>query len=209
MSLCTAAISRVHRLASWALLGTSLALAGCSGDGTSGAPAPTYSLGGTVSGLNSSGLALLVNGGAVSVAASATAQQFATSLSSGTTYSVTVQTQPSGETCSVAGGTGTIGSANVANVVVTCSDRAYALGGTISGLTTSGLVLVNGTDTLSVSSGATSFTLPALVAYTSSYTVTVKTQPSGLTCAVSHAMGTMPANAVTSVALTCTDQPFM
>jgi len=207
---------------------------GSDGSDSSSASARTYSLGSTISGLNSSGLVLMVNARrqrigtylfpmdngpnsgqlpmvdamAVSVAAGETAQGLASSLPSGTIYSVTVQTQPAGETCTVAGGTGTIQSANVANVVVTCSDQAYPLQGSISGLNGSGLVLANGTDTLAVSSGATSFTMPTPVAYTSSYGVTVQTQPAGLACAVGNGTGTMPASAVTNIAITCTDQPF-
>ena len=34
---------------------------------------------------------------------------------------MTVQTNPTGQTCTVANGTGTIGSANVTNVAVTCT----------------------------------------------------------------------------------------
>jgi hypothetical protein len=99
---------------------------GSSSDGSdsSSVSARTYSLGTTISGLNSSGLVLMVNATAVSVAAGKTTQRLARSLPWGTSYSVTVQTQPTGETCTVAGGTGTIQSANVANVVVTCSNQA-------------------------------------------------------------------------------------
>jgi len=178
------------------------------GSDSSSVSARTYSLGTTISGLNSSGLVLMVNSTAVSVAAGQTTRRLARSLPWGTSYSVTVQTQPTGETCTVAGGTGTIQSANVANVVVTCSNQAYSLEGSISGLNGSGLVLANGTDTLAVSSGATSFTMPTPVAYTSSYGVTVQTQPAGLACAAGNGTGTMPASAVTKVAITCTDQPF-
>jgi len=205
-----------------------------SNSGSSSVSARTYSLGSTISGLKSSGLVLMVNARlridadlfymvnerrtseqvlmvdptAVSVAAGQITQELASWLPSGTSYSVTVQTQPTGETCSVAGGTGTIRSANVANVVVTCSNQAYSLEGSISGLNGSGLVLANGTDTLAVSSGATSFTMRTPVAYTSSYAVTVQTQPAGLACAVGNGTGTMPARTVTNVAITCTDRPF-
>jgi uncharacterized repeat protein (TIGR03803 family) len=227
-----------------------LALSGCSGSTTSSGigPSPqTYSLSGTVSGLDAPGLMLMVkarhagrsafppdmtytppNTGqvqmaneldfsahvpmmgttAVNVSAGQTTQGLVSSLLPGTSYSVTVGTQPTGETCTVAGGVGTIQSANVANVVVTCSNRAYPLEGSISGLNGPGLTLANGTDTLAVSSGATSFTMPAPVAYTSSYGVSVQTQPAGLTCAVGNGTGAMPARAVTNVAITCTDQPF-
>lgn len=215
------------------------ALSGCtntkSSDLGSGLSAGTFSLGSTISGLDSSGLVLMVNARhqrigtdlfdrlngrnasgralmvvatAVSVSAGETTLGLARSLPSGTRYSVTVQTQPTGETCSIAGGNGTIESANVANVVVTCSNQAYSLEGSISGLNGSGLVLANGTDTLAVNSGATRFTMPAPVAYASSYRVTVQTQPAGLACAVRNGAGTMPASAVTQVAITCTDQPF-
>ncbi len=171
-------------------------------------PAQTYTLSGTVSGLTSGGLALNVNGSTVQVANSATTVSLAAGLSSGTTYTVAVATQPTGQTCSVANGKGTIGSANVANVVVTCSNQAYSLGGTVSGLNGSGLVLVNGQDTVTVSSGADNFTFPTAVAFGSSYSVTVQTQPGGLACSVSNGTGTMPAAAVISVAVSCSDQPF-
>ena len=174
----------------------------------SSASARTYSLGATISGLDSSGLVLMVNAVAVSVAAGATTQGLASLLPSGTRYSVAVQTQPTGQTCTVASGTGMIRSANVANVVVTCSDQGYSLGGSIIGLNGSGLVLANGTDMLAVNSGATSFTMPTPVAYTSSYGITVQTQPAGVTCAVVTGTGTMPASAVTNVAIICTAQPF-
>ena len=41
---------------------------------------------------------------------------FATKLATGAAYAVTVQTNPAGQTCTVASGSGTIGSANVTNV---------------------------------------------------------------------------------------------
>ena len=168
----------------------------------------TYSLSATISGLNSSGLVLMVNATAVSAAAGVTTQDLADSLPAGASYLVTVQTQPMDQTCTVAGGTGMVQAANVADVVVTCSDQAYSVGGSISGLNVSGLKLANGSDTLIVSAGATSFTMPAPVALTSGYAVTVQAQPIGMACTVSNGMGTMPANAVTDVAITCTDQPF-
>ena len=236
-----------QRVTNAAVLCVLAALSGCTGssgsDGSSNIghsisdslSVRTYSLGTTISGLNSLGLVLMVdaqrqhlgtyrlpvvyglnfsgrlpmgNATAVSVAAGASTQRLVGSLPPGTSYAVTIQTQPMGETCSVAGGNGTIQSANVANVVVTCSDRAYSVEGSIGGLNGSGLVLANGTDTLAVSPGATSFTMPTPVAYTSSYGVTVRTQPAGLACAVGNGVGTMPASAVTNVAITCTDQPF-
>ena len=64
---------------------------------------------------------------------------------------------------------------NVTKIVIACSDQSYTVGGTITGLISGGLVLAHGSDTLSVSSGASSFTMPTPVAYTSAYDVTVQT----------------------------------
>jgi len=152
-------------------------------------------------------LVLAVNGAQVTVAEGATTVALASGLAAGAAYTVTVTTAPTGETCSVVNGTGTITSANEGNVVVTCSGQAYPLGGTIAGLTQSGLVLANGSSFLPVSAGATSFTLPA-VAYSSGYAVSVLTQPQGLACSVSNGSGMMPAAPVTTVAVSCTNQPF-
>ena len=46
---------------------------------------------------------------------------FVTQLATGAAYNVTVKTSPSGQSCSVSGGTGTVASANVTSVVVTCA----------------------------------------------------------------------------------------
>ncbi|HEY6483555.1 MAG TPA: choice-of-anchor tandem repeat GloVer-containing protein [Steroidobacteraceae bacterium] len=188
--------------------------------------AQTYSLGATISGLNSSGLVLMVrrqrigthllptvnalnssgpmvNTTAVSVGLKATTQRLAGSLPSDTRYAVTVQRQPTGETCTVAGGTGMIQAANVTNVVVTCSDDSYSVSGTISGFTSGGMLLVNGSDTLAVRSGASSFTMPTAVAYASAYGVTVQSQPTGFTCSVRNGTGVMGTATVTNVAVTC------
>ena len=179
-------------------------LSGCFG----GSDNPTYQISGTVSGLASDGLVLSVNGASVAVSTGTTSLRLASEMRSGTAYTVSVRTQPSGQTCSVAGGNGIIASANVSNVVVTCSAQGFALGGIISGLNVSGLKLANGADILSVASGATTFTMPTNVAVSSSYDVTVSVQPTGAVCAVNNATGTMPAHALSNVTITCTDGPF-
>src|SRR3989337_435555 len=74
----------------------------------------------------------------------------------------------------------------------------HTVGGSISGLAANGLVLANGGDTLSVSAGATSFTLPTALASGSSFNVIVQTQPVGQTCVVSGGSGTVGTSNVTS-----------
>jgi uncharacterized repeat protein (TIGR03803 family) len=171
-------------------------------------PPQNYSVGGTVSGLTQDGLTLALGDRILTIGGGASSFTFVAQVPGGASYTVTIAAQPTGETCTVANATGTIDGANVANVVVTCSGQAYALGGSVSGLTGNGLVLSNGTDSVAVPSGATSFTLPTPVAYSSSYTVSVTAEPGGQSCTVTNGAGTMPAAAVTSVAVSCTDQPF-
>lgn len=189
-----------------------------SGSGTTGSASitnvavtcttPTYSLGGSVAGLSAAGLVIANSSDTITVAANGTSFSLPTQLVAGSAYSVTVKTQPTNQICSVANGTGTVASANIANVVVTCATEAFAVGGSVSGLTTAGLVLANGSDTVAVAANATAFTLPTQVVTGSSYHVTVQTQPTGEACAVTAGLATMPASAVTSVAVRCTDQPF-
>ena len=81
--------------------------------------ANAYTVGGTITGLT--GSVVLQNNGGDSLTSSADgAFTFATPVATGGTYNVTVQTQPSGETCTVTNGSGTIGGANVTNVGVAC-----------------------------------------------------------------------------------------
>jgi len=181
---------------------------GGGGNTTPPPPPQTYTVGGTISGAISTGMILQMNGVSLNVAAGTNNFVFSTQLNAGAAYAVSVQTQPSGALCSVANGSGTIGSANVANVVVTCSNQAYTLGGSITGLTASGLVLGNGTDHLTIGSTDTVFTFHTLVASSSSYSVKVVTQPNGQACAVTNGDGTMGNAAVTNVTVTCTSQPF-
>jgi hypothetical protein len=167
-----------------------------------------YSVGGTVSGLTASGLVLAMGSETLRVAADATAFAFPTPVADGSTYTVTVKTQPAGLACAVTKGTGTMAAANVSSVVVSCTDGPFSLGGSISGLTTSGLELANGADLLEVDANATTFKMPTEVLYDSAYAVTVHANPTGLTCAVTHGSGTMPAAAVTTVVVTCADQTY-
>jgi len=122
------------------------------------------------------------------------------------------------------------------DVVVVCSVNAYPVGGTIKGLTGTGLVLING------SSGSSYVASPVIdattklptdikwaltqpgglvaapVTYNTTYGVTVLTQPSGQNCTVTggnspanNGSGTMDADAekaggVSNIVVTCTNK---
>lgn len=87
-------------------------------------------------------------------------------------------------------GSGSNITGSVNNISMTCSTNTYSIGGNISGLSNTGLVLRNnGTDDLSVVSGSTTFLFAAPVAYNGSYNVTVQQQPATQTCTVSNGTG--------------------
>ncbi len=169
--------------------------------------ADSYAIGGSVAGLLSSGLMLQLNGQTnLSVSSNGTFV-FPTRVAASTTYTVTVATEPTNppETCTVANGTGAVGSADVTNVTVVCSTSAYVVGGSVSGLTGSGLVLqLNGQNGLSVTANG-SFAFPTKVASGATYTVSVGTQPTGPTqaCSVANEAGTVTTSDITNVAVTC------
>jgi hypothetical protein len=166
----------------------------------------TFSIGGTVSGLNSSTSVTLLDNGGNSLPVTANgAFTFTTKLASGATYKVTVGTQPTGETCTVTNGSGTVGSANVTNVAVACAaSGTFSIGGTVSGLnsSTSVTLLDNGGNSLPVTANG-AFTFTTKLASGATYKVTVGTQPTGETCTVTNGSGTVGSANVTNIAVAC------
>jgi hypothetical protein len=90
-------------------------------------PVSTYFVGGSVSGLTGTGLALQNNGGDDRDVDANGVFVFATALPDGSTYDVTVLTQPTGQTCDVTNGFGTISSTDVLGVAVDCGDVVVAV----------------------------------------------------------------------------------
>lgn len=183
-----------------------LGLAACGG-------VATFTIGGPISGLSYDGLVLDNNGSALAVPANATAYAFPNTINYGTTYSVSVKTNPAHQVCLVTGADATGHAIDTAgrlasiSVPVTCSNNTFAIGGTVSGLTANGLVLTNGSNggTVTLDAGATAFTFP-VVPYGASYGVTVLTQPPDGTviCSVSpNGTGVMGDAAIGDIAVTC------
>jgi len=184
-----------------------LLFVGCGGGGSSSAPPmpQSYTVGGSVTGLTGSGLVLQNGNNTMSVATSG-AFIFAQTYANGAGYAVTVATQPLGQSCTVANGTGAISGTNVVNVAVSCQANRYAVGGTVNGYSGTGLVLQNnGGDDLSVgSSGAFAFATSLQTGAT--FNVTVKSQPVATpaqSCSVANASGTMATGAITNVVVDC------
>jgi N-acetylneuraminic acid mutarotase len=98
-----------------------LALVACGGKSSSNSASDT--IGGTISGLTAGSVVLLNGTATVTIAAGASTWAFPSSFAAGSSYSVTVLSQPAEEVCDVtSGGNGAALSGNVSYVTVVCSD---------------------------------------------------------------------------------------
>jgi len=162
---------------------------------------PTYNLSVAVTGLTGT-LVVKDNVGPTLSFTSNTTQTFSNSYASGATYSVTVQTQPSGQTCTLgSNASGTITSNVTVTATCTTNPVNYTISVAVTGLTGTLVMQDSKSDTLTFTSNTTQ-TFATSYASGSSYTVSVKTQPSGQTCTLSsNASGTITSNI--TVTATC------
>jgi len=188
-----------------------LSLVGCGGGGSGESPStsapPTYSIGGTVTGLSGSGLILRNNGGNSMTINANGPFSFSQSLASGAAYSVNVQTQPSApsQICVVTSGSGTVASTSVTGVGITCTTSSFQVGGSVSGLTGNGLTLRNlQGDTLAITANG-QFSFPSALPSGSPYFVAVGNQPStpAQICVASGGGGIVGGVDVANIAITC------
>jgi hypothetical protein len=183
---------------------------------------PAFAVGGTLTGLTGQHLQLLytadnlkhtpyieLNGnGAFAIPESIS------SAVTGTHYNMTLRQQPSGpdQHCSIANGSGTVGSASVTDIVVTC-EALVAVGGAVTGLVGSGLVLRYSADNSSAtpsivvnSNGPFAFAPSVTQAWNGvHYSVAIATQPTNPVqiCGLSGGTGTSGSVDVSSVRVTC------
>jgi len=188
------------------------ALAGCGG-------AVNAKIGGTVNGLSGGTSLVLNNNGSDPLTISTNGNfTFNTSVGAKDAYNVTVQTPPSGETCTVTGGAGTVSSSgdNITNVQVNCvagSTTTSAVSVSVSGLALNNVVVLldNGKDALAVTGNSTTSGIGSLVQLFptplpigSNYSVSVGTQPSTQTCTVTNGVGQIPSSgSASAVLVTC------
>jgi hypothetical protein len=165
-------------------LACALTLAACGG--SSG----NLLLSGNIYGLTKPGLQLQnKNGPLLAVGAGASNFTFNELIGNDEDFDVEVAHDPVGAKCEATNNKGKSGAYNILSVVITCTNQTWKLGGQITGLTASGLVLVNGSDRVAVPAGATKFNMSPLTNGVP-YGIAVLTQPTGLTCSVQKGAGT-------------------
>ena len=172
----------------------------------------TATIGGMVSGLVQNSSVILQNNSGDSLTITANgAFTFKTPVTGSDVYAVTVATQPASpnQICTVTGGNG-VASANVTSVAVNCV-LSFSIGGNVTGLVGSGLILQNSATKeqlpISAANGNQAFTFTQLVPTGTQYTVSIFSEPTGPTqnCVfnpTSSATGTASGNVI-SVTVVC------
>jgi hypothetical protein len=192
-------------------LALALGLTACGGKAS-------FTIAGTVTGLQYNGMKLSSNGQTIAVnplaegtPASGTVPDvqfsFPNSIEYGNVYDITFVSLPAHQTCSLARSSDTAGRLAEINAIVSCSLAQHAIQGTVTGLKSAGLVLTNGSagGTVTVAGTTTtntdgtttttypdpiSFTFATPVVYGQTYGVTVLTQPANDICKVANGTGT-------------------
>ena len=201
------------------LLVVAAVVAGCGG-------AINATIGGTIAGLasgNSVGLTNTSNGDVITYAfnSSSTNFTFDKSVASGSSYNVTVTTQPTNQICSVTNGNGTVDSSgdSVTNISVTCTagtGTTVPLTASVVGLASgaqlvltdvaAGTLTVTGTAT-TAGGGTLNQNFPTSLLPGAVYNTKITTQPTtGPTCAIlnTSGSGTIPATGnPTPIAISC------
>lgn len=179
-----------------------------------------YTVQGTVTGLTVDGLVISNGGTDLTLNRGATSFAFPQQIDYGASFDITVKTNPPFTTCGVSGGSGTAGYTIAIGAAVTCSPTAYTVGGHYTGLTsttgvddkgaatvvTRSVVLINGSGSsvtlTSNTEAAGDFTVASLT-NGDVYSVSVLTQPTGLTCTLGNNTGVVRGANVTNMTLTC------
>ena len=181
-------------------------LSACGGGGGSSNPNnSTYSVGGTLSGLASGASVVLQNSGGNTTTVSANGNfTFSMPVTNSAIYAVTVLTQPTGQTCTVTSGGGTVNGSDVTSVHVTCAMKTYTVSGSVSGLNSGALITVrnNAGDPTTVKANVT-FSFATPIPYNGSYAVTVATQPPAQVCTVTAGSGSSVTSNVSGVSIAC------
>jgi trimeric autotransporter adhesin len=173
-------------------------------------------VGGTVTGLRSSGLVLTNGADTLAVAPKLDDRSgpvrfaFAQKLIQGAPYNVALKWQPTlpSQVCTLKNGIGTTALGDVDNLEIKCETAAYPITANVIGLRGEGLVLENnGGSRAIVPRGATKVTFLNPVPNGGTFNVTIENQPTmpNQSCRVRGDSGTVVAGEVTSVTVNCTD----
>lgn len=200
---------------------SALTLALAAGLSACGGGTSTHTVGGTISGLQNTGLILSNNGDEVKIeplgydedpvtkvrTPKPVPYTFAKQLDYGERYTVVIKQAPAHQVCEVPVGSVTndiAGRLATINASFVCSLATHTIGGTVTGLTSGELILTNGSNgQVTIAKDATTFTFANPVTYDQTFGVTIYKQPDNLFCTVANGTGTMKDEDIKSIVVTC------
>jgi len=167
----------------------------------------TATIGGSVTGLLGTGLVLRNNGSEQLEISANGGFVFTVPVNTGEDYLVDVVTQPvtPWQTCTVSNDEGPVTGPDIGDVQVDCQTDRYAVGGTVTGLLGSGLVLRNnGVDDLAISENG-SFAFDTAIDSGADYEVTIANDPDdpAQRCLVSNDQGAVGGVPIEDVQVDC------
>lgn len=165
----------------------------------------TYTISGTIVGLNANQQVTLLNNGANPITVTGSGSfTFTTPVVAGGNYLVTVGTQPTMQTCTPFYSSGGPVKGNITSVVLACSMDVLQISGSVSGLNSGEQVTLNlnGASPLTLTANG-AFSFGNAIVSGSNYTVTVGTQPVGETCIVSNGSGSNAMSNIGNVGVAC------
>ncbi|RME88087.1 MAG: hypothetical protein D6767_10775 [Candidatus Hydrogenedentota bacterium] len=125
------------------------------------------------------------------------------------TYEVKIAVKPAGQSCVIENAKGILKNNSITNIQIQCSVDTFTVGGTLSGLDTSGsnsvTLQLNGSNDLVLSQNG-NFTFSTLIPDLSSYNVTIRKNPTGppsQTCVVYAGSGNLNGQDITNVTVQC------
>ncbi|EMY60736.1 beta strand repeat-containing protein [Leptospira terpstrae] len=155
-----------------------------------------YTIGGTITGLDGiTGLILTnsVDGSTLSVAVASGAFAFTQTYLNGTTYNVSVSTQPNHpvQNCVTTNGVGTIAGANITNITIACTSIAFPIEVTAVGIASGTLSIRNNNSELLTISTNGLHRFPTNIITNNSYSLQVVSTPANHQCILNSTSGTV------------------
>lgn len=164
-----------------------------------------YVVSASVSGLqagDSVDLTIAPSGDNLTLSAAAPNGSFLNTLAHGTSYGVSITSEPPGKDCSLSGNASGL-LTQPETVTVSCALEQHAVSADVTGLDTGeslDLVLSPGGEVISIDAATGSGSYSTLLDYGTAYSVSVQAAPTGKTCTLSNAAGTVTGAVLVSAA---------
>ena len=164
-----------------------------------------YRIGGTVTGLlSNSSLVLELNGDEQRTVTGNGTFEFPSHLLVGSAFSVLVDSQPLGQSCTLSGGSGNVAAESNSSVEISCTPVNYPVEGTVSGLPSGGQLgmKLNGGNTFNITANG-STTFASAIPFRQALSLQTVSLSQGVSCAITDVPAIQPVGGVNTISVSC------